>query len=107
MLRNIHFFNIKPGAGEERILWLWDHELAEYAKTFGCLERKTWKLLNAHSGGKVVPSAGYLNESLWPSRQAADAFSRAERPAGVKAWLDELSAGTDIERTLRYTDKDG
>jgi len=71
MLRNIHFINIKPGADEERMLYLLNHEYAEYAKTFGCIERKTWKLLDAHhlDLGEPAESATYLNESLWPSQK--------------------------------------
>ena len=107
MLRNIHFTNIKPGADEARILSLVNHELVEYAKTFGCLERKTWKLLDAHAGGKPVQSATYLNESLWPSQEAAEAFSRAERPESVKTWWKELVDGLEIVKTVRYVDEEG
>ncbi len=32
MLRNIHFFNIKPGADARRILHLLDNDLAEHAR---------------------------------------------------------------------------
>ena len=66
MLRNIHFFNIKLRADEKRILYLMDVAFANYAKGFGCLERKTWKLLDAHAGGQDVESAMYMNEVLWP-----------------------------------------
>ena len=107
MLRNIHFFNIKPGADEARILSLVDHELVEYATAFGCLERKTWKLLDAHARGKPVESATYLNESLWPSQKAADAFSQAERPEDVKKWWKELADGLEIVKTVRYVDVEG
>ncbi len=54
-----NFFNIKSGADEARMLHLWNHEAAQYAKTFGCIERKTWKLLDASSQGT---SAQYVNE---------------------------------------------
>jgi hypothetical protein len=107
MLRNIHFFNIKPGADKERVLYLGDHEMVEYAKTFGCIERKTWKFLDAHAGGQPVESAAYMNESLWPSRKAADAFSRAERPEEVRKWWDELADGIEIVKTVRYVDEEG
>ena len=107
MLRNIHFFNIKPGADEARILYLGDHELVEYSRTYGCLERKTWKLLDAHAGGQPVESATYLSEALWPSQEAADAFSRAERPEDVKKWWKELVDGLEIVKTVRYVDAEG
>jgi hypothetical protein len=101
VLRNIHFINIKPGASEKRMLYLMDNELADYAKTFGCIERKTWKLLDARSQGKPVEAATYLNESLWPSQDAADAFSEADRPAEVKAWFEELLNGVELVKTVR------
>lgn len=107
MLRNIHFINIKPGASEKRMLYLMDNELADYAKTFGCIERKTWKLLDARSQGKPVEAATYLNESLWPSQDAADAFSEADRPAEVKAWFEELLNGVELVKTVRYIDEEG
>ena len=106
MLRNIHFFNIKPGADEERILSLVDHELVAFAKTHGCIERKTWKLLDAHAGGQPVESAAYLNESLWPSQEAADAFSRTDR-TGVEEWYGEMRAGLEVVKSIRYVDKEG
>jgi len=107
MLRNIHFFNIKPGVGKERILYLLDHKVAEHAQTFGCIERKTWKLLDAQAQGQPVGSAAYMNESLWPSQEAANAYSRAERPEEVRKWLDELLAGIEVVKTVRYVDDGG
>jgi hypothetical protein len=107
MLRNIHFFNIKPGADEKRVLHLVDYELAEYAKTFGCIERKTWKFLNASVKGQPAESAAYLNESLWPSQKEADAISQAERPEEIQKWWEELLLGIDIVKTVRYVDDEG
>ena len=107
MLRNIHFFNIMPGADTERILYLLAHDHVAYAKTFGCIERKTWKLLDAHAQGQPVASAAYMNESLWPSQEAADTFSRAARPEEVQKWLDELLGGVEIVKTVRYVDASG
>ena len=107
MLRNIHFFNLKEGADAERILGLVNNELAAYAGQFGCIERKTWKLLDARAHGQPAEAARYLNESLWPSQKEADAFSHAERPEEVKKWLDELRIGIDIVKTVRYVDEGG
>ena len=106
MLRNIHFFNIKPGADEERILYLLDHELVALAKTYGCIERKTWKLLNARAGGQPAESAAYMNESLWPSQEAADAFSRVDR-SKLDEWHGEMMSGIEVVKTVRYVDEEG
>jgi len=119
MLRSIHFFSIKPGADEKRMLHLMDNEFAEYAKTFGCIERKTWKLLDSGSPSLSVQSetltlkweptrsAAYMNEGLWPSQKEADAFGNTELPADVKNFLDELFSGIEIENTVRYVDAEG
>ena len=107
MLRNIHFFNIKSGIDKKRILHLIDHEIADYAKTFGCIERKTWKLLDAYSQGKPIQSAEYMNEGLWPSQKEADAFGQAARtepPDEIKKVLDEVYSGTEFGKSVRYVD---
>ena len=111
MLVNIHFFNIKAGADEKRMLHLGDKDVAEYAKTFGCIERKTWKLLNAYSysPGQPAQSAAYINVSLWPSKKEADAYTRAARepPDEFKKVLVELFSGIEFEKTVRYVDEQG
>jgi hypothetical protein len=107
MLRNLHFFNIKPGVDEARILYLWDHVVAEYARSRGCIERRTWKLLDVRAGGEQTQAALYLNEALWPSQQAADAFGQTEMPAEVRKAIDELFSGIESHRNLRYADAGG
>lgn len=117
MLVNIHFFNIKAGADEKRMLHLLDKDLAEYAKTFGCIERKTWKRLDAYSYSPGQPaqpaqpaqSAAYINVSLWPSKKEADAYTRAARepPDEFKKVLVELFSGIEFEKTVRYVDEQG
>ena len=55
------------------------HKLVAHAATSGCIECKTRKLLNARAEGKSPAAAQYLNESLWPSHAALDAYDRVER----------------------------
>ncbi len=43
MLRNIHFFNLKPGVDEATALAALNGDVAEYTKSLGCIERRTWK----------------------------------------------------------------
>lgn len=45
MVRVIHFSNLKPGTDEAQMLRLVNQGLLEITKFYGCLERKTWKLL--------------------------------------------------------------
>jgi hypothetical protein len=107
MLRNIHFFRFKPGADKERILRLMDHDLAEYARSMGCIERRTWRLLDARSGGEPTTASDYMNESLWPDQETADAFGRAARSETVQQLMDEILANIEIERTVRYVAEEG
>ena len=89
------------------MLYLIDHEMVEYAKTFGCIERKTWKLLDARSQGQSVEAAAYMNESLWPNQEAADAITQAGRTEVTKPWWDEILGGIEIVKTVRYIDEEG
>ena len=47
MMRNIHFFNLKEGADEKRILRLLDGAIKDHTMARGCIERRTLKLLDA------------------------------------------------------------
>jgi hypothetical protein len=110
MLRTIHFLNIKPDADTERMLSLLD-EVAAYSKTFGCIERKTWKVLDSHTWQperqETAPLATYMNESLWPSQREADTFSQAHTSDEWKRIWDESSNGIEFVLTLRYVDSEG
>ena len=107
MLRVIHFYNIKEGADKERLQHIADNEMKEYAERFGCIRRKTWKLLDARAHGQPAEAAMYMNESLWPSQKQADTFSHAERPPDVREWWDEMMSGSEIVLTVRYVDEGG
>lgn len=72
MLRIMHFFNIKPGADEARMFHLINHGLLGYTRAYGCLERKTWTLVDATAQAIPAAAAAYVNEALWPSQKAAD-----------------------------------
>ena len=107
MLRNIHFFSIRSGADERRMLYILDHDVAEYAATFGCLERRTLRLLDANRRGKPVQGAAYMNESLWPSQKEGDAFTYSDPPEDTQSVLRDLLDGIELERTVRYVELDG
>ena len=53
MMRNIHFFDLAPGADERRALELWDGVLAEFALARGCKERWTLKLYDTRKADGV------------------------------------------------------
>lgn len=101
------FFNLKPGVDEATALAVLDGDLVEYAKSLGCIERRTWKLLDVHPNGSAP--ALYLNEALWPSQKLADAFSwnfsKDESPLAVRvrAAFDYIT----IVQNLRFVDDEG
>jgi hypothetical protein len=107
MLRVIHFYNLKEGADKERMQHIADHEYAEYAKQFGCIRRKTWRFLDARAGGQPAESPEYMTEALWPSLKQAEAFTHADRPEEVREWWDEMRAGIQIVKSVRYVDEGG
>lgn len=107
MVRIIHFFNLKPGADEAQMLALVNQGLLEITKFYGCLERKTWKLLDANAQGQPTPVAAYMNEALWPSQEAADTFARAVRDGEAKAFFAEAHSGIETVLTVRYVDEAG
>jgi hypothetical protein len=107
MLRNIHFFNLKPGVDEATALAVLDGDVVEYAKSHGCIERRTWKLLDAHPDGSAP--ALYLNEALWPSQALADAYARTfgqdESPLAKRAGA--VFECITIVQNLRFVDDEG
>jgi len=107
MVRVIHFFNLKPGTDEAQMLALVNQGLRDLTRAYGCLERKTWKLLDADAQGQPAPMAAYMNEARWPSREAADAFAHAVRDGQAKAFFAEAHSGIETVLTVRYVDEEG
>ena len=107
MLRVIHFYNIKEGADRERLQLIVDNEMKAYAEGFGCIRRKTWSFLDARELGQPAESTELITEALWPSQKQADTYTHAERTADVRAWWDELMAGIEVVKTVRYVDEGG
>lgn len=105
MVRVIHFFNLKPDADEAQMLALVNQGLRDLTSAYGCLERKTWKLLDANAQAQTAPMATYMNEALWPSREAADAFAHVVRDGLAKAFFAEAYSGIETVLTVRYVDE--
>ena len=103
MMRIIHFFKLKPGASEKRLIELSTGELAEYLLAHGCVERRTMKLLDAE--GRSERADPYLQEALWPDPETADR-AMSQMPEEIKRLLEELLANIEVDErlTLRYLD---
>jgi len=107
MVRVIHLFNLKPGADEAQMLRLINQGLRDLTRAYGCLDRKTWKLLDTNAQGQPTPVAAYMNEALWPSQEAADAFAHAVRDGEANAFFAEAHRGIETVLTARYVDEAG
>ena len=93
MMRNIHFFNLAPGADERRVIELWDGALAEFALARGCIERRTLKLYDSRKdegvGTDPFEPAQFMNESLWPDFETSMACWAQEKKPEFTAAFDE------------------
>tara|TARA_A100001037_G_C15073989_1_gene600835 strand:- start:96 stop:425 length:330 start_codon:yes stop_codon:yes gene_type:complete len=106
MMRNIHFFNLAPGADEKRVLELWDGPIAEFALARGCLERRTLKLHDARydsgTGADAFEPAQFMNESLWPDLAAAEACWSQDATEDFTAARAELEPMVVMVGGMRY-----
>ena len=106
MIRVIHFFNLKPGADEAQMLRCVNEELRDLTRAYGCLDRKTWQLLDANIQGQPAPIATYMNEALWPSQAAVDAFAEAVHAGMASAFFAYAHSGIETVLTVRYSDEE-
>ena len=106
MLRNIHFFDLSSGADERRAIELWDGAIAEFALARGCIERRTLKLYDSRkdetSGEGSVPSAQFINESLWPDVETAMACWGQEKTQEFTTAQEELQSMIVMMGGVRY-----
>ena len=106
MMRNIHFFDLAPGADEGRAIELWDGVMAEYALARGCIERRTLKLYDVRKAKGVdtdpVVPAQFMNESVWPDVETSLAcFAQDPTPESTPA-RDELQTLIVMKGGVRY-----
>jgi len=67
-------------------------------------------IVDANAQGIPAATAAYVNEVLWPSQKAADAFARdwmGDVPNEVKEFRSELDSGVETVLTVRYVDETG
>jgi hypothetical protein len=108
MLRVVHLFNVRKGVEESAFIEWLESRLGAATQKFGCLERKTWQLLDGFEGsylrGRAVKNRPkYVIEAYWNDQQGADRFRR---------WLLESAEGRELHdrwfgsvtdhTTLRY-----
>jgi hypothetical protein len=109
MIRVVHLFDLKKGVDRAFLEWL-DAKLSTASREFGCVDRKTWVLLDGFVGSYRHPKPvhdrpTYVNEAYW---------SDMDGPNRFRSWLTETENGREIHdrwfgsienhTVLRYVD---
>jgi hypothetical protein len=110
MIRVAHLFDLKSGVSDVAFLEWLDAKLSVAAREFGCVDRKTWALLDGFVGDYHHPRAvhdrpRYVNEAYWPDMDGPTRFrewltSTPEGRAIHDRWFDSIQNHT----VLRYVD---
>ncbi len=92
MIRVVHLFDVKAGVSEQAFIEWLDGKLGEVTRHFGCLERRTWQLLDGFEGSYLQPTPlrgrpKYVIEAYWPEAAAANRF---------REWLTGTEEGRHV-----------
>lgn len=92
MIRVVHLFDVKAGVAEQSFIEWLDGTLNETTRRFGCLERRTWQLLDGFEGSYLQPRPArhrpkYVIEAYWPEAAAANRF---------REWLTGTEEGRQV-----------
>ncbi len=110
MIRVVHVFDVKKGVVErEFIEWL-DAQLDATARRFGCVDRKTWVLLDGFAGSyasqkPVRHRPKYVNEAYWEDQESPAHFREwlVNDPDG-RAFHDRWFTSIENHTVLRYVE---
>lgn len=110
MIRVVHVFNVKNSVEEAGFVEWLDAKLGEATRRYGCVDRRTWVLLDGFEGSYDRPTPvrnrpKYVIEAYWEDQRSADGFRK---------WLMETPEGRDLHErwfsavanhvTLRYVE---
>ena len=92
MIRVVHLFDVKRGVAERDFVEWLDTGLAAAARRFGCVDRKSWILLEGFVGDyrhptKVTDRPKYVNEAYWHD---------LDGPRQFRDWLLKTPEGQDV-----------
>ncbi len=92
MIRVVHLFDVKKGVSEQGFIEWLDAKLGTVARQFGCVERKTWVLLDGFVGSYHHPKPvhdrpRYVNEAYWTDMDGPNRF---------REWLTGTPEGREI-----------
>ncbi len=110
MMRVVHLFDLRKGVAErEFIEWL-DSNLDATARRFGCVERKTWVLLDGFTGTyrkqkPVKNRPKYVNEAYWADQESPNRFREwmMNDPEG-REFHDRWFGSIENHTVLRYVE---
>ena len=110
MIRVVHLFNVRNNVEESGFVEWLEARLNEESRKCGCVDRKTWVLLDGFEGSYMKPQPTkrrprYVIEAYWTDQQAADRFRKwlMETPEGKELHEKWFSSVTD-HATLRYVE---
>ncbi|MQA91009.1 MAG: hypothetical protein GEU90_12350 [Gemmatimonas sp.] len=110
MIRVVHLFNVRNTVEESAFVEWLEARLGTATRMHGCIERRTWVLLDGFDGSYLHPHPvknrpKYVIEAYWTDQQSADRFRR---------WLLETAEGRELHErwfssvtdhsTLRYVE---
>lgn len=94
MIRVVHLFDLKKGVHEDSFVEWLDARLDAATRQFGCLDRKTWILLDGLEGSYTRPKSikkkqrpRFVNEAYWNDISEADRF---------REWLTGTPEGREL-----------
>ena len=110
MIRVVHLFNVVKTIDESAFVEWLEARLNEATQRHGCVDRKTWVLLDGFEGRYDRPQPvhnrpKYVMEAYWTDQRAADQFRKwlletEEGKALHDRWFDSVTDHT----TLRYVE---
>ncbi|MEX2582442.1 MAG: hypothetical protein WD766_04180 [Gemmatimonadota bacterium] len=110
MIRVVHLFNVRKSVEESAFVEWLEAQLSSATRMHGCIERKTWILLDGFEGSYRRPRGvknrpKYVIEAYWSDQQAANRFREwlTETPEGRALHERWFSSVTD-HTTLRYVE---
>ena len=92
MIRVVHLFDVKKSVSEKGFVEWLDAKLGTAARQFGCIDRKTWVLLDGFEGSYRQPRPvrnrpKYVNEAYWEDMSG---------PTKFREWLTDTEEGKEM-----------
>jgi len=110
MVRIVHLFDVRKGVPEAPFIEWLDARLEAAARRFGCVERRTWAVLDGFEGDYLAPRPlgrrpRYVHEAYWSDPADAARFREwlTGTPEG-RALHDRWFSSIENHTALRYVE---